>query len=309
MTSVLSTLNPLFEKNQTLTKSIYTSFNRSTREGVKKDSVNTLVNTNETESLHFNNDNLVFDSTVSNSVVMITPNGDITTNGSINAGGLINGVCTSATKAVNADHATNADQSDTAKALTDSGKTALQNDFDSRYVLQTAITDPNSMQMLAYAEQTILGTTSTAKLSKESVVLLDNFTIESYPSTSEDPKTILGVFEFFRVKLEVRGTGDSYVQTVCGKGDGAQGIVSLFLRPQGVQDKPVIDIPLRIAISDINPGKNNSAYVILNGSGSRFDTQYIDGETFSLYYYSSNYTSSDMTWKPTLYYRRVILYK
>ncbi len=309
MTSVLSTLNPLFEKNQTLTKSIYTSFNRSTREGVKKDSVNTLVNTNETESLHFNNDNLVFDSTVSNSVVMITPNGDITTNGSINAGGLINGVCTSATKAVNADHATNADQSDTAKALTDSGKTALQNDFDSRYVLQTAITDPNSMQMLAYAEQTILGTTSTAKLSKESVVLLDNFTIELYPSTSEDPKTILGVFEFFRVKLEVRGTGDSFVQTVCGKGDGAQGIVSLFLRPQGVQDQPVVDIPLRIAVSALNPGKNTSAYVILNGSGSRFDTQYIDGETFSLYYYSSNYTTDNLTWKPTLYYRRVILYK
>jgi len=106
MTSVLSTLNPLFEKNQTLTKSIYTSFNRSTREGVTKDSTNALVNNDNTESLHYDNDNnLVFDSTSGTDMVVIKPNGDITTKG------VINGTCSEALHANTADSVTSLDPS------------------------------------------------------------------------------------------------------------------------------------------------------------------------------------------------------
>ena len=155
MTSVLSTLNPLFEKNQTLTKSIYTSFNRSTREGVKKDSANSLVNTDETESLHYNNDNLVFDSTSGPSTVIISSEGNIIAKGNLTIGGVFNGTCSSATNAVNADHAksatnadnatkaaeadhaTNADVAETADIandLTDDAKNSLQTRFDTRYL-------------------------------------------------------------------------------------------------------------------------------------------------------------------------------
>lgn len=106
MTSVLSTLNPLFEKNQTLTKSIYTSFNRSTREGVTKDSTNALVNDDNTASLHYDNDNnLVFDSTSGTDMVVIKPNGDITTKG------VINGTCSEALHANTADSVTSLDPS------------------------------------------------------------------------------------------------------------------------------------------------------------------------------------------------------
>ena len=173
MTSVLSTLNPLFEKNQTLTKSIYTSFNRSTREGVKKDSANSLVNTDETESLHYNNDNLVFDSTSGPSTVIISSEGNIIAKGNLTIGGVFNGTCSSATNAVNADHAksatnadhatnadnatnainatnatkaadadhatnadnaTNADVAVIANDITDDAKASLQTSFDSRYL-------------------------------------------------------------------------------------------------------------------------------------------------------------------------------
>lgn len=134
MTSVLSTLNPLFEKNQTLTKSIYTSFNRSTREGVKKDSANSLVNTDETESLHYNNDNLVFDSTSGPSTVIISSEGNITAKGNLTIGGVFNGTCTNATNAINADHAKTAANANIANDLTDDAKAALQTSFDGRYL-------------------------------------------------------------------------------------------------------------------------------------------------------------------------------
>lgn len=134
MTSVLSTLNPLFEKNQTLTKSIYTSFNRSTREGVKKDSANSLVNTDGTESLHYNNDNLVFDSTSGPSAVIISSEGNITAKGNLTIGGVFNGTCTNATNAINADHAKSAANANIANDLTGEAKAALQTTFDGRYL-------------------------------------------------------------------------------------------------------------------------------------------------------------------------------
>ena len=118
MTSVLSTLNPLFEKNQTLTKSIYTSFNRSKRDGVKKDSANALVNTDETESLHYSNDNLVFDSTSGTNRLIISPEGNIVVAGDLSVKGVINGLCTNSTHAVSADSATTATSATKASTAT-----------------------------------------------------------------------------------------------------------------------------------------------------------------------------------------------
>lgn len=203
MTSVLSTLNPLFEKNQTLTKSIYTSFNRSTREGVKKDSANSLVNTDETESLHYNNDNLVFDSTLGPATVIISSDGNITAKGNLTIGGVFNGTCsnatnainadhaksatnadkatnadhatnadnatnaTNATKAADADHATNADVAETAviaNNLTDDAKASLQTRFDTRYL--QSVPDTLALKDLSVTNQ-ITGSIQSAATSSQ----------------------------------------------------------------------------------------------------------------------------------------------
>ena len=297
MTSVLSTLNPLFEKNQTLTKSIYTSFNRSKREGVKKDSANALVNTDETESLHFRNDDLVFDSTSGNDMVVINPSGDITTKG------VINGVCTSAIKAANAG------QSDTAKALTDSGKTALQNDFDTRYVLQSTIADFRPMQMMVCPDQKIERSEISAHLIEEEVVSLGTFQLESQPSISESDMQILGVFDFFTVHLLVKSGGTALVETIGGKEGGKQGIVNLYMNSKSSQFSMDSRIPFATSVYNIEKGSSATSKIQFLAKATRFKTSYVDGESFQLYYYSANHTDGGMTWKPTVYVKRVIFYK
>ena len=149
MTSVLSTINPLFEKNQTLTRSIYTTFNRSRRDGTTQDSANALTNTSETETLYFDgSNNLVLDTGNGSGVVSISPEGSITTQGNLNVSGVINGsvqsalYATSAGHASSADGATTAESADTAGGLTSAGEAALQTKFDSRYLPQDA-TDLN----------------------------------------------------------------------------------------------------------------------------------------------------------------------
>ena len=143
MTSVLSTINPLFEKNQTLTRSIYTTFNRSRRDGTTQDSANALTNTSETETLYFDgSNNLVLDTGNGSGVVSISPEGSITTQGNLNVSGVINGSVQSALYATSAGHAssaesaTTAESADTASSLTSAGETALQTKFDSRYLSQ-----------------------------------------------------------------------------------------------------------------------------------------------------------------------------
>lgn len=143
MTSVLSTINPLFEKNQTLTRSIYTTFNRSRRDGTTQDSANALTNTSETETLYFDgSNNLVLDTGNGNGVVSISPEGSITTQGNLNVSGVINGSVQSALYATSAGHANSADSAttagsaDTASSLTTAGETALQTKFDDRYLSQ-----------------------------------------------------------------------------------------------------------------------------------------------------------------------------
>lgn len=419
MTSVLSTLNPLFEKNQTLTKSIYTSFNRSTREGVKKDSANSLVNTDETESLHYNNDNLVFDSTLGPATVIISSDGNITAKGNLTIGGVFNGICSSATnainaehaktatnadKATNADHATNADNAtnainatnatkaadadhatnatnatnadvavianditddakaslqdtfdsrylqnvpdaltlkdlsvtgslgvntlnvvgnlytnntikgnaqtattaDTAKALTDDGKAALQTEFDTRYLQQSILNNYNPVKVASF-EQTYneLGT-STAILEAQKVVKIASFTIVGITLPS-DCKNVLGYLETYTLRLEVTPAGSSFVETVVGKKDGAQGIVSLFL---DVDDgfKP---IPLPHVVNSITTGDSNTsgAKVIIFGQGSRFTTTMTASKTLSIKYYSANYTKYNMKWTPIVYLNRILFYQ
>lgn len=419
MTSVLSTLNPLFEKNQTLTKSIYTSFNRSTREGVKKDSANSLVNTDETESLHYNNDNLVFDSTSGPSTVIISSEGNIIAKGNLTIGGVFNGTCSNATnainadhaktttnadKATNADHATNADNADnatkavdadhatnadnatnatnadvaeiavlanditddakaslqtsfdsrylqsvpdpltlknlklteqmsaqtiivngklyardtiegnaqtattadTAKALTDDAKAALQTEFDTRYLQQDILNNYNPVKVASF-EQTYneLGTT-TAILDAQKVMTIGSFTIVGITLPS-DCKNVLGYLETYTLRLEVRPAGDSYVETIVGKKDGAQGIVSLFL---DVDDgfKP---IPLPHVVNSITTGNSSTAEakVIIFGQGSRFTTTMTASRTLSIKYYSANYTKNNMEWTPIVYLNRILFYQ
>lgn len=485
MTSVLSTLNPLFEKNQTLTKSIYTSFNRSTREGVKKDSANSLVNTDETESLHYNNDNLVFDSTSGPSTVIISSEGNIIAKGNLTIGGVFNGTCSSATnavnadhaksatnadKATNADHATNADNAtkaveadhatnadnatnainatnatkatdadhatnatnadvavianditddakaslqtrfdtrylqnvpdtltlkdlsvtnqitgsiqsaasssqadiangltdtatktlqdtfdlrylqsvpdpltlknlklteqmsaqtiivngklyardtiegnaqtattaDTAKALTDDGKAALQTEFDTRYLQQDILNNYNPVKVASF-EQTYndLGTITTI-LDAQKVLKIASFTVVGITLPS-DCKNVLGYLETYTLRLEVAPVGDSYVETVVGKKDGAQGIVSLFL---DVDDgfKP---IPLPHVVNSITTGNSSTsqAKVIIFGQGSRFTTTMTASKTLSIKYYSANYTKYNMKWTPIVYLNRILFYQ
>ena len=443
MTSVLSTLNPLFEKNQTLTKSIYTSFNRSTREGVKKDSANSLVNTDETESLHYNNDNLVFDSTSGPSTVIISSEGNIIAKGNLTIGGVFNGTCSLATNAVNADHAksatnadnatnadhaTNADNAtnainatnatkatdadhatkaddadyairagdadyamkatkannainaeiadiavlannitddvkanlqtrfdtrylqsvpdpltlanckvtdqmvaqtitvngklyaentiegnaqtatiaDTAKALTDDGKTALQTEFDTRYLQQDILNNYNPVKVSSF-EQTYndIGTITTT-LDAQKVVSIASFTVVGFNLPS-DCKNVLGYLETYTLRLEVIPVGDSYVETVVGKKDGSQGIVSLFL----VVDDGFKPIPLPHVVSSITTGNSSTsqAKVTIFGQGSRFTTTMTDSRTISIKYYSANYTKYNMKWTPTVYLNRILFYQ
>lgn len=163
MTSVLSTLNPLFEKNQTLTKSIYTSFNRSTREGVKKDSANSLVNTDETESLHYNNDNLVFDSTSGPSTVIISSEGNITTKGSINVDGVINGTCSNALHANTADSVTDIDPSLITQienqVITKCDEKYMKNNITSLSLDELTVNDSTGTSTLKITTKTPTGTT------------------------------------------------------------------------------------------------------------------------------------------------------
>lgn len=163
MTSVLSTLNPLFEKNQTLTKSIYTSFNRSTREGVKKDSANSLVNTDETESLHYNNDNLVFDSTSGPSTVIISSEGNITTKGSINVDGVINGTCSNALHANTADSVTDIDPSLITQienqVITKCDDKYMKNNITSLSLDELTVNSSSGTPALKITTETLTGTT------------------------------------------------------------------------------------------------------------------------------------------------------
>lgn len=350
MTSVLSTLNPLFEKNQTLTKSIYTSFNRSKRDGVKKDSANALVNTDETESLHYSNDNLVFDSTSGTNRLTLSPEGNLTVTGNLTVEGVINGVCTNAISANGlSDSAKNAliqeldgrymplnvasmnleslqvdeeiegsiqkstdsDNAKTAEALTDTAQVTLRDQFqtvyDERYVLQGSLSNLPKMKLYFVPPMLFELNKQTMKLTAEAVTGIGSFKMNGFTPPS-DFGTGIAFYDTYEFWLEVRGTGESYVETLSGKSPGEQGIVSFFLKKNYS-----IVVPLSTSISSISKGTSTSAYVIYIGQGVEFSEYGMNNTCttpidFSLHYYSANYTKHNMTWTPKVTLRRVLFY-
>lgn len=89
MTSVLSTINPLFERNQTLTRSIYTTFQRSKREGGLKDSANVLTNVAETAALEFNDEDLVFNTSEGNNKFAVSKAGNVSVSNNLSVAGVL----------------------------------------------------------------------------------------------------------------------------------------------------------------------------------------------------------------------------